>query len=153
MTVFTHEIVRMERGATKNSGSPMWRCQTKDGQKVNVFQHSDPAKDNTELFRTAGYFGYMESLRVGEAVEWSQSPIWVVMEKDGDWWAVTDVGTKPHDAERKALWQQYQAARVAINSQSDSQKRKHLEEALYAEDGIAWRWARVDADYCQMGGS
>jgi DNA polymerase-3 subunit epsilon len=104
MTIFTHEIVRMERSATKNSGSPMWRCQTKDGERVNVFQHSDPEKDNTEMFRKAGYFGYMEGLKIGEAVEWSESPIWVVMEKDGDWWAVKDVGTKPHDAEPDVLW-------------------------------------------------
>lgn len=105
MTTFTHEIIRMERGATKNSGSPMWRCTTKDGERVNVFQHNDPAKDNTAMFREAGYFGYMESLKIGEAVEWSQNPIWVVMEKDRDWWAVTDVGKKPHDAEPDVLWQ------------------------------------------------
>jgi DNA polymerase III subunit epsilon len=105
MTQFTHEIIRMERGETKGSKSPMWRCQTKDGQKVNVFQHSDPARDNTVMFREAGYFGYMEALKVGEAVEWSQSPIWAVLEKDGDWWKVTDVCKKVHDAEPDVLWQ------------------------------------------------
>lgn len=105
MTTFTHEIIRMERGETKGSKSPLWRCQTKDGQKVNVFQHSDPAKDNTAMFREAGYFSYMETLKVGEALEWSQSPIWVVMEKENDWWAVKDVAKKAHDAEPDTLWQ------------------------------------------------
>lgn len=105
MTTFTHEIVRMERSSTKGSGSPMWRCTTKNGERVNVFQHSDPMKDNTAIFREAGYFGYMESLKVGEAVEWSQSPIWVVMESDGKWWSVVTVGKKPFDAEPDVLWQ------------------------------------------------
>lgn len=122
MTTFTHEIVRMERGATKNSNSPMWRCTTKDGEKVNVFQHSDPAKDNTAIFREAGYFGYMEPLKIGEAVEWSQNPIWVVLEKDNNWWKVTTVGNKPHDAEPDVLWQpniehfRERAVRLAVRS-------------------------------------
>lgn len=105
MTTFTHEIVRMERGETSGSKSPMWRCLTKDGLKVNVFQHSDPKKDNTAMFEEAGYFGYMELLKVGEAVEWSESPIWVVMETDGKWWSIKEVGKKPHDAEPDVLWQ------------------------------------------------
>lgn len=101
----THEIVRMERGETSGSKSPMWRCQTKDGQRVNVFQHSDPAKDGSKLFIEAGYFSAMEPLRVGEAVEWSQYPIQVAMVSDGKWWEVTAVAPKPEGAEPDVLWQ------------------------------------------------
>lgn len=104
MTTFTHEIVRMER-ATNKYGDPMWRCITKDGEKVNVFQSGDPAKDHTALFREAGYFGYMDALKIGEAVEWTESPIWVVMVSDGKWWSIKEVGKKPHDAEPDVLWQ------------------------------------------------
>lgn len=124
MTVFTHEIVRMER-ATNKYGDPMWRCTTKNGEKVNVFQSGDPAKDNTVMFREAGYFGYMEVLKVGEAVEWSESPIWVVMESDGKWWSVKEVGKKPHDAEPDVLWQpnvaqfRERAVRLAVRSLVD----------------------------------
>lgn len=105
MTTFTHEIIRMERGETKGSKSPLWRCRTKDGQSVNVFQHSDPARDNTALFREAGYFDLMNALKVGEAIEWTQSSIWVVMEKENDWWAVKDVARRATDAEPDVLWQ------------------------------------------------
>lgn len=104
MTTFTHEIVRMERGVNKYN-DPMWRCTTKDGVKVNAFQSSDPVKDHTTMFREAGYFGYMDALKIGEAVEWSENPIWVVMESDGKWWSIKEVGKKPHDAEPDVLWQ------------------------------------------------
>lgn len=104
---YTHEIIRMERGETSGSKSPMWRCQTKDGQKVNVFQHSDPVKDGSKLFIAAGYFPAMEALRVGEAVEWSQYPVQVEMKKsaDGKWWEVVTVAPKPEDAEPDVMWQ------------------------------------------------
>lgn len=57
------------------------------------------------------------------------------------------------ERDRLELWRQYLYARWQINRETDSQRRKQMQEALYAEDGIAWRWARVDAAYCQMGGS
>src|SRR5574342_489096 len=49
------EITRMTRGATKNSGSPMWRCVAAVDTRVNICQHSDPAKDTYHLFNDAGY--------------------------------------------------------------------------------------------------
>ncbi|MEO8608886.1 MAG: 3'-5' exonuclease [Chloroflexota bacterium] len=105
MTTFTHEIIRMERGETSGSKSPMWRCTTKDGQRVNVFQHIDPKKDGSTLFIEAGYFNQMSGLKVGEALEWSQYPIQVVMTSDGKWFEVKAVAPKPEDAEPDVLWQ------------------------------------------------
>lgn len=107
MNAYTHEIIRMERGETSGSKSPMWRCQTKDGQRVNVFQHSDPVKDGSKLFIEAGYFPAMEALRVGEAVEWSQYPVQVGMEKtaDGKWWEIVTVAPMPEGAEPDVMWQ------------------------------------------------
>ena len=55
MTEYTHEIIRMERGATKGSGSPMWKCQTVDGQRVNVFKHE--REDPPQTVRTHGKAG------------------------------------------------------------------------------------------------
>lgn len=100
----THEIIRMERGATKGSGSPMWRCQTQDGQRVNVFKHSDPVKDTSLLFEGAGYLADMEALGIGEALEWTGAPIRVVMQKKGDWWEVAAVEPKPDGAEPDSMW-------------------------------------------------
>lgn len=102
--MYTHEIIRIERGETKGSKSPMWRCQTKDGQRVNVFQHRDPHKDNTMAFELAGYFNLMNALKVGEALEWSEYPIQVMMSKVGDWWEINHVGQKPAEAEPDVLW-------------------------------------------------
>lgn len=101
----THEIVRMERGATKNSGSPMYRCRTSDGQTVNVFQHSDPNKDGSHLFIEAGYMVDMEALQIGEALEWTGSPIRVEMRKKDNWWEVVAVESRPAGAEPDTLWQ------------------------------------------------
>lgn len=101
----THEITRMERSATKNSGSPMWRCRTSDGQTVNVFQHSDPVKDSSLLFDRAGYLEDMRSLQLGEALEWTGAPVRVEMRKKGDWWEVVQVEPRPAGAEADTLWQ------------------------------------------------
>lgn len=115
----THEIIRTERGATKNSGSPMWRCQTADGQRVNVFQHSDPAKDTSLLFDRAGYLGDMGALNIGEALEWTVSPIRVQMQPDGDWWKVVAVEPRPDGAQPDSMWQpDLDAYRVRAHKQS-----------------------------------
>lgn len=104
---YSHAIVRMERSTTKNSGSPMWRCTTQDGQKVNVFQHSDPVKDGVRPFQEAGYFAEMDALRIGEALEWEGAPIRVKMQADGQWWKVTEVELRPEGAEPDTLWEPY----------------------------------------------
>jgi DNA polymerase-3 subunit epsilon len=102
---YTHEIVRMERGETSGSKSPMWRCTTKDGQRVNAFQHLDPKKDSSGLFIEAGYFDLMSGLKVGEALEWTNHPIQVALVSDGKWFEIKAVARKPEDAEPDVLWQ------------------------------------------------
>lgn len=54
--------------------------------------------------------------------------------------------------ERLELWRQYLHARWRIRIEKDNQKRKHLEDDLYAEKGIAWQWAHVDAQISAMQG-
>lgn len=92
----THHIISMERGATKNSGSPMWRCETQDGERVNVFSHSDPNKDNSRLF--FDYLDEMHQMSLGEKVTWIEYPIGINMQKSGQWWDVKSVEPRPAGA-------------------------------------------------------
>jgi DNA polymerase-3 subunit epsilon len=96
--VFPSKIVRMERGETSNSKSPMWRCIDEDGDRVNVFKHSDPAKDSFKLFDEAGYGSMMELMKLGDVLTWNQYPIAVHMQKKGDWWNITHVEPMPVEA-------------------------------------------------------
>lgn len=105
------QIVSMERDKTKGSESPMWRCLTADGAKVNVFKHSDPAKDTFRLFDAAGYGPLMQLMKFGDVLTWKEHPVNVQMKKKGDWWEVVSVipmfvGAKPEvgrdDAKSKA---------------------------------------------------
>lgn len=98
---YTHEIIRIERGATKGSGSPMWRCVTSDAQTVNVFQHENPERDTFGLLLMAGYAGFVE-LELGEVQYWRNYPIKVALVKEGQWWKLAAVEPRPKDAEADA---------------------------------------------------
>ena len=89
----------MERGETKNSNSPMWRCITKTGERVNIFQHSDPAKNTARLFANAGYMPEMSAMALRDVITWQQHPIGVVMHTDGQWWNITAVEERPQDVQ------------------------------------------------------
>lgn len=90
-----HRIIRMERAATKNSSSPMWRCLTDSGEQVNVFKHSDRSKDTFYLFDEAGYGARMLGMQIGDVLEWTTHPIRVNMVKENGWWAVKNVPVRP----------------------------------------------------------
>ncbi len=94
---YTHRIVSMAYGLTKNSKAPMWRCCTADGQRVNIFQHPDPQKDNAHLFTE--YLPEMTGLVPQQEITWKKHPIPVVMFKDGDWWTVSGVAPRAPDAQ------------------------------------------------------
>lgn len=85
------QIISMERGETSKSASPMWRCETAAGERVNVFQHRDPTKNSFLLFERAGYGARMLAMEVGERLRWRNQPITVRMIKDGQWWNITGV--------------------------------------------------------------
>jgi len=91
MTSYTHKIISMERGQTKGSSSPMWRCLTEDGERVNVFKHTLPERDSARLFENAGYWPFMEPMLPGDQITWNEFPIGVTMAKKGEWWEITDV--------------------------------------------------------------
>lgn len=90
-TLALKSIVRMERGETSNSKSPMWRCVTIDGERVNVFKHTDPQKDTFHFFAEAGYAEVMEAMKVDDVLTWKKFPISVGMQKKDNWWNVSQV--------------------------------------------------------------
>lgn len=98
---YTHEIVRIERGATKNSGSPMYKCTTGDGQVVNVFQHELPERNTFDLMLQAGYARF-SLMALGDVQRWTAHPIRVQLIKDGAWWKLAAVEPRAKDAEADA---------------------------------------------------
>lgn len=129
MSNYTHEIVRIERGETKGSRSPMWKCLTSDGQTVNVFQHTLPERNTFDLLVQAGYADLSE-MAVGDVQRWRHNfPIKVQLVKDGDWWKLAAVEPRPKDAHPDAEWkpdvQMYQnraelLARLLTNKRYES---------------------------------
>lgn len=94
----THQIISLTRGATRGSSSPMWRCETLDSQRVNVFMHVDPARNSFKLFYLAGYAEEMQALAMNQKQRWTQYPIDVTLRKNGDWWEVVAVAPRPAGA-------------------------------------------------------
>jgi DNA polymerase-3 subunit epsilon len=118
-TETTHQIIYMKAGLTKGSQSPMWRCTTADNERVNVFRHADPTKDSAKAFEEAGYLPEMMALKPDEELTWKAHPITVAMRKDGDWWNIVGVMTRPEDARPDLVfvpdleWHREQAIKVA----------------------------------------
>lgn len=96
----THKIISMERSETKNSNSPMWRCTTESGDKVNVFLHNDPVKNTFAFFASAGYAEDMKVLPLNARLIWRTHPIAVELKRspDGKWWDFVAVAPKPAGA-------------------------------------------------------
>lgn len=87
----THKIISMERGETRGSKSPMWRCRTEDGIKVNVFMHELPERDTAHLFDEAGYWPFMEPMKPGDQITWNKFPIIVTLIKNREYFEVVAV--------------------------------------------------------------
>jgi len=82
----------------------MWRCQTQNGERVNVFKHADPTRDTFSLFHVAGYSPEMSAMQLGDMLTWETNPILVTMVKTPDksgkeWWNITAVDSRPTDAQ------------------------------------------------------
>lgn len=70
---------------------PMWRLRTDDGRKVNLFDHSDPLRDNKPLLQDARYFDTFAAMDIGEVDRWTTSPIQVELKPDGNFWKVVKI--------------------------------------------------------------
>lgn len=84
-TPIMRRIVSMQAGLTKGSQSPMWRCVCHDGERVNVFRHTDPQKNNFALFEQAGYAYEMNLMQDGEEVadrEKREDGWWIRYQRD-----------------------------------------------------------------------
>jgi DNA polymerase III epsilon subunit-like protein len=105
----------MKRAQT-GSMKPMWRCRTDTGETVNVFQHTDPAKNSFRHFLNAGYAPELSAMVIDDVLEWTQHPIVCKLTKpDGSqWWDIGMVLDRPLEAmpDRKyvpdlAYWKKY----------------------------------------------
>lgn len=127
-------IIRMERGETSNSSSPMWRCQTSEGERVNIFKHTDPVKNNFRLFDAAGYGADLIAMELNESLNWNTFPIAVDLTKaDGSkWWEIAAVHPRPAgsipDANMKPDASLY---RAAVESWSRGVLHVHLPVVLW----------------------
>ena len=119
----THHIISMKRGETASSKSPMWRCQTTEGDWVNVFLHKDPKKDNGLLFQNAGWWPEMVAMQLDEIIRWSRCPVPVVCQRtqDGKFWNIVAVIDRPEGAVPDVMykpdlaWYKQKARRWASN--------------------------------------
>lgn len=87
-------IIRIERDETANSKSPMWRCVCNDGDRVNIFKHTDPAKNTFALFDAAGYGATLVAMDVKAIAHWKTTPITVTLVKqspEAKFWDVAAV--------------------------------------------------------------
>lgn len=94
----TLHVISMKRGATSGSGSPMWRCETREGERVNIFKHSDASRDNFHLFDQAGYAADLEAAPLDIIVYWQQFPIEIGVERAGQFWNIVAVTARPDGA-------------------------------------------------------
>lgn len=101
----THQIISMKRGSTSGSSSPMWRCDTADGQRVNVFKHEKPERNTFALFEKAGYATEMLAMQLDDVLTWETHVVTVTMmqsepdAKGTRWWNVVTVEQRPADAQ------------------------------------------------------
>lgn len=92
-----YEVVSVKADRTK-SGDPMWRCTTKTGESVNVFQHRNPMKDTFRYVHSAGYGELFAAMKQGQIMTWRNHPIRIEMYKDGEWFTLSGVSRRPADA-------------------------------------------------------
>lgn len=87
-------LVSFQRDETRNNARPMWRCFTNDDEPVNIFLNKDEAeKDSYQLFKAAGWGKFLDDfglhqLRVDTHIQ-------IAMKKNGRFWEVVKVRTKP----------------------------------------------------------
>lgn len=61
------KIVSAERGESSGSKSPKWTLETDTGERLWVFQHKDPARNNFPLFDEAGWGAWLKGLPLNQA--------------------------------------------------------------------------------------
>lgn len=91
-------VIRVQRDVTQNSGTPMWRMTTDEGDTVNVFFHDNPAKNNYPLISAAGYDDPFKAMQPGDADGWTQHPILATIRRDGKGWELRHVEPRQPDS-------------------------------------------------------
>lgn len=76
---------------TSDSYRSMWRMKTNDGRKVNLFDHSDPLRDQSPLLKESGYEVVFRAMDIKQIDIWETSPIHVNLVADGSFWKVIKI--------------------------------------------------------------
>jgi DNA polymerase-3 subunit epsilon len=76
----------------------MWRLRTTDERQVNVFDHSDPLRDQKSLLQGAGYLDIFEAMDHAQVDRWDTFPIQVELVSDGAFWKVVRINKRAEDA-------------------------------------------------------
>lgn len=87
-------IASIERGQTRNSLSPMWRCQLLNGEKLNIFQHDDPERDSFHIVAAANWGKVFTDMNLDEQYTYHDDLIPVCVRKDGQWWTLLQIQDK-----------------------------------------------------------
>lgn len=91
----THNIIKIERATTKK-GDPMWRCNTQEGDRVNIFKGRNGHSGSYDLF--TDYHTELDAMNKGDVINWRLHPIQVTLQKDGNWFNITAVSPRPDHA-------------------------------------------------------
>ncbi len=83
---------------TSRSHQDMWRLRTNDGRQVNIFDHSDPLRDQKPLLQEAGYLDIFRAMDVSQVDRWDSFPIEVDLVADGAFWKVVRINKRADDA-------------------------------------------------------
>jgi hypothetical protein len=79
---------------TAQAARRMWRCTTEEGYSFNIFDHVDHRNTYT-LFRD--YHMWMDDMTDGQVLDWSETPIPVYLQRNGDFYNPVKVELPDHE--------------------------------------------------------
>lgn len=83
---------------SSRSHRDMWRLRTTDGRQVNLFDHSDPLRDQKQLLEESDYWELFRMMDMSQVDLWTAHPIEVELVADGSFWKVTRINRRPDGA-------------------------------------------------------
>lgn len=88
-------VIRVQRKASKGSGSPSWEMDTVEGKRFWVFSHEKNERNTWVFFRDAGYGDFLSRMRLDDVQRWQKFPIEATIIKDGDFYKPILVTHRP----------------------------------------------------------
>jgi hypothetical protein len=137
-------LVTFTRDETRNNQRPMWRCMTDDSEAVNIFLNKDEAdKDNYHLFKKAGWGKFLDDfglhqLRVDTSIQ-------IAMKKNGRFWDIVKVRTKPESDMPEWAKTSYTFDEIVTEDDEEDPTKPEPQKSHYEPCGICDGTGRVDA--------